>query len=273
MKSWFRRDYTQEKRSRSSASIKKGRLIPFRRNYTGPVRELLARMINDSRSLGASEVFVGYPEHDSFQFVVGGETYTGSLPLTVYESIGEMLALNKSVILDWREIEVEDLRLGISRGGSEPIYCFSWKTKKDSQPTIKEESGERAEVISQATPLVLLVDDDLRFTQILSRILEEQGFQTLSAATGNEGLEILADFTPQLVITDVHMPSLSGPEFILESRRRGYSMPYLVLTGDNDALTEAEMVLLGVSAFVRKSEDPRILLAWCRRLTNLRRVS
>ena len=274
MSIWFKRNLFLRNKA---ASVKKksssGKLIPLSRSISFPTRSVLVRMINDCLKLGATEVFIGSNPPYSFQFFAAGESYSGTLPAEAVENIRK-LTLNRSPIcLDWDEVDAEELRLGISTDGHSPIYCFSWKNKT-SQANISEiQTQVLVEAVLDEKPLILIVDDDPRFSQILSRILEENGFQTLVATSGKEGLEILMDFSPELVITDVHMPHLSGPEFLLESRKRGHRLPYLVLTNDEDALTEAELILLGASAFVRKSEDPRVLLAWCRRLTSLKEVA
>lgn len=273
MKTWFRREMpSKEEFNFSQNPTCVGKLIPFRRPKAVATQGVLVRMVNECIALGATEVFVGNPDSKSFQFVAGANTYAGTLPTEAVTNIKELISFKSPIYLDWSEVSAEDLRLGVSTNGNVPIYCFSWKLKKELQR--QETYMDLVQEELPSTPcLILIVDDDLRFSQILSRILEEQGFQTLTASNGKEGLAILEDFKPQLIITDVHMPHLSGPEFLLEGRKIGIEAPYLVLTNDEDALTEAELILLGASAFVKKSEDPRVLLAWCRRLTGLRRVS
>lgn len=274
MGSWFKsgrilsnNDSRQKNRHRS------GRLIPFGRHQAFAAQKILIKMVNDSIQLGASEVFVGSQAPLSFEFMADGQGYSGTLPQEAVDRIRELTAIRSPVLLDWDEVNIVELRLGISRGGVTPIYCFSWRKKLEELTANQGEEPAENDTLGVNELVILVVDDDVRFAQILSRILEEQGFKTLSAFSGQEGLRVLENFNPALVITDVHMPNLSGPEFLLEARKRGFAQPYLVLTNDEEVLTEAELVLLGASAFIKKSEDPRVLLAWCRRLTGLRQVA
>ena len=274
MGNWFKRDLISRKQTASLTRNRiPGQLVSLRRSKASPAQGVLVRMINDCIKLRATEVFIESSAPTTFKFVKGGESYRGTLPVETIESVRKLTAVRSPVSLDWDEVDVEELQLGISTDGASPVYCFSWKNKT-LEPVPEETILEiQREEIETGLPLVLIVDDDSRFAQILSRILEEQGFQTLTALNGKQGLEVLEHFNPSLVISDVHMPHLSGPEFLLEIKNRGFRVPCLVLTNDEDALTEAEFVLLGASAFVRKSEDPRVLLAWCRRLTSLKRVA
>jgi CheY-like chemotaxis protein len=273
MTTWFKSEFFSRKTEfKQVKTYKSGRLIPFGRHQAFAAQKILIRMINDSIELGATEIFIGNKAPLSFEFMVDGQSYSGSLPEEAVERVKELTTIRSPVLLDWDEVDANELRLGISRGGPAPVYCFSWLKSVELEQSKKVDEPVLVDSLQTSDPLILLVDDDARFTQILSRILEEQGFKTLVALSGAEGLVALENFNPALVITDVHMPHLSGPEFLLEGRQRGYTFPYLVLTNDEDALTEAELVLLGASAFIKKSEDPRVLIAWCRRLTGLRRV-
>jgi DNA-binding NarL/FixJ family response regulator len=71
---------------------------------------------------------------------------------------------------------------------------------------------------------------------------------------------------PQLIICDIHMPGMDGLTFLEKLYSRHKVAPVLVLTSDEDRTLEARLALLGVEAFVRKNEDPRVLLAWCKNL-------
>jgi len=265
--------------SRKVLHASSGKIIPLKlpERNAGKLnlqdRGILTRMLIDCRELGASEVFVGYPDPCSYQCFADAEHYSGALPEPAIKFLKKLTANRSPIELDWSECEVEELRLGITKSGAEPVFCFSWRAVK-KMPVRVPDSTESTPALKNSTgELILIVDDDRRFLKILSRILEDRGFQTLSAGCGREGLEVLSHFTPALIISDIHMPHLAGPEFLLESRRRNYTGPCLILTNDEEALTEAELILLGATAYIKKSEDPKILLAWCRRLVNIREVA
>jgi CheY-like chemotaxis protein len=78
---------------------------------------------------------------------------------------------------------------------------------------------------------VLLVDDDPDTREILSMQLEEAGFEAQQAEDGIDGLVKLRDKIPNVIISDIQMPRMSGFEFISVVRRRFPFMPVVVLSG------------------------------------------
>jgi CheY-like chemotaxis protein len=80
------------------------------------------------------------------------------------------------------------------------------------------------------TNSVLLVDDNPTIRNILSRELQEAGFQAQQAEDGIDGLVKLRDKLPKVIISDVHMPRMSGIEFISVVRQRFPSIPVIVLS-------------------------------------------
>ena len=78
---------------------------------------------------------------------------------------------------------------------------------------------------------VLLVDDDPSVRALLSRKLKAEGFETLEAKDGIDGLVKLRDELPGVIIADFHMPRMSGFEFVCVVRRRFPLIPVVVLSG------------------------------------------
>ena len=61
---------------------------------------------------------------------------------------------------------------------------------------------------------ILIVDDEKNYPPILSAILEEEGFETLTANSGQEALSIIIGSDIDLVLTDMKMPSMDGIELL-----------------------------------------------------------
>ena len=59
---------------------------------------------------------------------------------------------------------------------------------------------------------ILVVDDELASAEVLSLILEEEGYRTFCAANGQQGLARVRDLRPQLVVLDFMMPVMNGAE-------------------------------------------------------------
>ena len=60
------------------------------------------------------------------------------------------------------------------------------------------------------TKKILIIDDDNSFRRVLEYNLQEEGYHVLSASSGEEGLVIFAEQSPDLVITDMKMTGISG---------------------------------------------------------------
>jgi CheY-like chemotaxis protein len=109
------------------------------------------------------------------------------------------------------------------------------------------------------TSRILLVDDNHIQSATRRSILEVSGRQVCIALEGAQALEILND--PEnsigLIVTDHLMPVMSGPEFVAEVRRRGFTLPVVVLSG----LPDAEAAYDGMNVVFRlKPCDPESLI-------------
>jgi CheY-like chemotaxis protein len=111
------------------------------------------------------------------------------------------------------------------------------------------------------TARILLVDDNQIQSATRRAILECTGREICIALQGRQALEILEQSDPSkdigLVITDHLMPVMSGPEFVTELRRRGFTQPVIVLSG----LPDAEAAYNGLNVVFRlKPFDPDSLI-------------
>jgi DNA-binding response OmpR family regulator len=64
------------------------------------------------------------------------------------------------------------------------------------------------------TPLVFIVEDDKKLSEIFSLTLQAAGLQTEQAADGATAMTRLADITPDLIILDLHLPNVAGPDIL-----------------------------------------------------------
>ncbi|WP_268800451.1 response regulator [Pseudomonas huanghezhanensis] len=88
---------------------------------------------------------------------------------------------------------------------------------------------------------VLIIDDEYLIADILSYALEDEGYLTVKAGSGQKALDILNRESPELIITDYMMPGMNGIELAEAVRRRpGMEMtPMILMSGAQAHLGKA----------------------------------
>ncbi len=82
-------------------------------------------------------------------------------------------------------------------------------------------------------PVALVVDDSMLVRHTVCRFLEQRGYEVESASNGAEAVALMGCLRPDLVVTDLQMPRMTGPEFItvLKSNPTTATVPVIVLSG------------------------------------------
>jgi CheY-like chemotaxis protein len=90
--------------------------------------------------------------------------------------------------------------------------------------------------------VALVVDDSMLIRYTVCRFLEERGFAVESATNGEEALEILARVHPDLIVTDMQMPKMSGSELItaLKNDPKTAGIPIIIVAGRASGFDEKE---------------------------------
>ena len=120
--------------------------------------------------------------------------------------------------------------------------------------------------MNETPPVVAIIDDDESVRQSLAANLELEGFQIIQAGDGEEGVRMIKERTPDLIILDVMMPKKDGLEACREVRNAGISTPLILLTARS---TEVDKVLgleLGADDYLAKPFGMRELIARVRAL-------
>jgi two-component system response regulator RstA len=107
---------------------------------------------------------------------------------------------------------------------------------------------------------ILLVDDDVAFTRLVSKSLQDAGYQTLVRHNGVQALECLQREAVDLVILDVMMPEMDGLT-ACKQLRSFFSGPVLMLTALDEEVDEVIGLELGADDYLGKPLKPRLLLA------------
>jgi two-component system, OmpR family, alkaline phosphatase synthesis response regulator PhoP len=108
---------------------------------------------------------------------------------------------------------------------------------------------------------VLLADDEADILEILSYVLEKEGYTLIKAKNGNEALELAKIHTPDLCILDIMMPYKTGLEVceILRLNTQFNDTLIAFLTAINDDETHLKGLELGADDFIHKPISPKIL--------------
>ena len=116
-------------------------------------------------------------------------------------------------------------------------------------------------------PSLLIIDDDGAFRETLRAVFAPRGFQTLTAADGDEALEIVENQPVHVLLTDMHMPRLSGLETIRRIRERRLILPCILLSGGlDDGLLEQARGLQAFSVLPKPVRFAELTGVVCRAL-------
>src|SRR5579863_5197513 len=116
---------------------------------------------------------------------------------------------------------------------------------------------------------ILVIDDEPQITRVLRAALSAQAFDVRTANDPEEGLHIFREWAPDLVITDLMMPGLSGVEVCRAIRSQGHT-PVLVLSVRDHERSKVEALDAGADDYVTKPFSIQELLARVR--AHLRRA-
>lgn len=156
--------------------------------------------------------------------------------------------------------------------GAAPVATLS---TREVAVRIQEPRASSDELSLATGDPILVVDDNGMFCRVLEKLLKRDGFAPSFAEDGLAAIEKLSEaknYSPVAIVCDLHMPRMNGKEFVTAVRNdpRWRGIPIVMLTSDEDVEVELTLLNLGVSAFVSKSKDPRVLAAQVRRVVRER---
>jgi serine phosphatase RsbU (regulator of sigma subunit) len=120
-------------------------------------------------------------------------------------------------------------------------------------------------------PRIVIIDDNANDLQVTRRFLERRGFAVTTAQSGEEGLKLAAQITPDAIVVDYRMPVMDGFEVTrrIKSDPQLQTIPVLMLTGSDSSEHVVQGLGVGADDFVTKGLDTEVLMA---RLSALLRV-
>ena len=110
---------------------------------------------------------------------------------------------------------------------------------------------------------ILLVEDDQNIARLISYNLDKNGYDCRIAVDGEQGFNMVKEFKPDLIISDIMMPEVDGFEFrtMLMEEEDYKNIPFIFLTAkgaEEDILKGYE---LGIQDYIVKTSSPKVILA------------
>ena len=105
------------------------------------------------------------------------------------------------------------------------------------------------------TRKVALVEDDLNLQNMYKLKLEIEGYEVVTAENGRDGLVIIQEFMPAVVLLDLRMPVMSGDEMLahMRSKEWGSSIRVIILTNISKSEAPASLRFLNVDRYIVKA--------------------
>ena len=105
--------------------------------------------------------------------------------------------------------------------------------------------------------VIAIIDDDVQIGNVLEKILQGEGYDTLRAYSGTEALYLLSNTKPDLVLLDLMMPGLSGEQVLPKIQ----GIPVIVLSAKTDVQDKVDLLLNGAADYITKPFNTKELLA------------
>jgi two-component system response regulator AtoC len=97
---------------------------------------------------------------------------------------------------------------------------------------------------------ILAVDDEPHMRRLLEISLRQAGYRALSAGNGREALELIQQQQIDLVVSDLHMPGMSGLQLLEAIRKQYERLPFIMVTAQGEIKTAVEAMKLGASDYI-----------------------
>jgi len=140
------------------------------------------------------------------------------------------------------------------RPTSVPRRRLSVKGRTDSARRTAP-AGRRKLKTASPRPRILVIEDDSYAREALTLLLDYYGYEVTAASNGDDGLALVTEAEPDLVVTDWRMPGLSGLALCTALRQRRGTMPIVVVTSADEVFSSDQPV----NARLRKPIDPPLL--------------
>jgi len=106
---------------------------------------------------------------------------------------------------------------------------------------------------------ILIIEDEQSISDLLSYSIRKEGFCAQAAANGEQGLQMISEFKPDLILLDLMLPDMSGFE-ICKKVTKEHTIPVIMLTAKSDTFDKILGMELGADDYITKPFDLREVL-------------
>ncbi|HUK21611.1 MAG TPA: sigma-54 dependent transcriptional regulator [Gemmatimonadales bacterium] len=121
-------------------------------------------------------------------------------------------------------------------------------------------------------PAILIVDDEQGILDTLRILLKNEGFDVTTAQGGRAGMEQLKGSAPDLVLTDIKMPGVTGLEILAAVKEQDPETPVILMTAQASLQSAIQAVNEGAFHYVQKPFSNDEIVALCRRAAEVRQL-
>ena len=119
---------------------------------------------------------------------------------------------------------------------------------------------------------ILIVDDEKNYLHVLSAVLEEEGYEVLTALSGREALEIQETSDLDLTLTDMKMPGMDGIELLEHIKAKDPDLPVIMMTAHGTIDKAVEAMQKGAYSYILKPFDNERLIIYVKKAVTMFQV-
>ena len=108
---------------------------------------------------------------------------------------------------------------------------------------------------------ILVVDDEEYVRKMFKRMLESEGWEVLTAESGEAALDVFEKEEVDIILLDVNMPGMKGPECLVKCKEQCRDIPVIIISVEYDEDIIRETMTKGADNYLRKPVSKEILLS------------
>lgn len=179
------------------------------------------------------------PKMNGFEFLAKaqGDVKVNKIPIIVVSNSGQPVEIDKALKLGAKDYLIKaEFNPADVLGKAETILGLSPRKQADMKdkgiPAAATPSDSAGKDVKSGKTRILIVEDDKFLRDLILQKLQREGFETIPALDGEEGLKLIKEKIPDLVLLDLILPGLDGFEVLkqVKSDARTKPIPIIVLS-------------------------------------------